>query len=181
MNFKYEIEEYENVESNALIALDPEKRVIYSHGSGNSTPACIWNNFHINILRPPHRFVKDSLIKFLNSKEVQEILSKIMISYKGCDWNGSNHVGKWNSDDDCCTDFEYLCHDLEVLLYDKSVECYWDIEEFCEDVKATKELIAHCKTIEESAEYLVDCASDNNISINLNNVISWLEENIKGE
>jgi hypothetical protein len=180
--FTYAIDENYSQDSNVMIALDPENRELYSHGSYNSTPGNIWHNLNINILRPPCNYVKDSLIKFLESQEVQEILEKIMSSYLGRKWDGSNHVGMWNSDDGSLPDYEYLKHELDVLisnsLADGYIECYWSAEEFCSDENSIKEMIVNCKTLDEAVAELIDNAMHSNIILDNNDVSNWLEENI---
>jgi hypothetical protein len=173
-NFTYSIEEYLGSYT-ARLALSPESKEIYTYDTGdNSMPVNIWHQRHINFMSLPLDFSKESLIEFLKSEEVQKILEKIMGTYQGEGWDGSNTVGVWESTDGKPLDIEYYRDELEGMSH--SIKCYWKPHEFCEDDIETAEIIGGEKDAFKAAEKIVDAAFDCDILLNQNDVVSWLRE-----
>lgn len=116
----------------------------------------------------PQRAVEAEIENVLREHE-EEILSALS-AYKGAEWNGHNHVGRWARDID--EELDRAPYGVTAAL--REVPCYWDpgdwfqpvgFQDFAQDVSLT-----------EAAKHEVENARDNDAYLELDDVRSYMHD-----
>ena len=83
------------------VVIDPEDRRVWVYQAvGSGTPACIWHRRAVYFGVPAGTSLED-VERIL--RENEEIVENVIASYRGCEWDGHNHVGRWEGDDEADT------------------------------------------------------------------------------
>lgn len=105
---------------NPRIFLDPENGRVYTFGCiGSGSPAKAYHGIHRTLGQVPVDADPDSVRDLLQAQE-SKILG-IQERYLGTEWDGHNHVGKWEDDDR---------EDFEEQLDLEGVATFWDASDF---------------------------------------------------
>lgn len=105
----------------AALWLDPEDRdVTVWRGIGNGVPAHVWHNrsMHVAI----HAGASGESVRAICEAH-RATIAAIFDSYEGAEWDGSNHVGSWETDDDGEPLYVPLVAKLEAALAE--AKTYW--------------------------------------------------------
>ena len=114
------------------IYLDPEKKAVYTFVGSNSSPMDAFHNIDLLLMRVHNGSIASSVQAAIEN--ISENIGSVIDLYLGTEWDGSNHVGRWD---------EGLCDELECLQEKLSLTpaaCYWDASEWfgpvVDDLKA---------------------------------------------
>jgi hypothetical protein len=80
--------------------LDPEaRRIGHWEMYGSGTPERVWHGRAV-IADLPFGAVGESVEEIVRSDELRDLVAALFALYEGSEWNGSNHIGRWQRDDD---------------------------------------------------------------------------------
>ena len=115
------------------VIIDPEDRKVTDYCAiGAGVPMYVWHHRAVGFA-VKNNIVIDELLQALQSDEAQEIIAGIMDLYRGSSWDGSNHVGTWETDEhgEPTDEWHALEHQLEALL--ASVPAFIDAGDYAGD------------------------------------------------
>lgn len=78
--------------------LDPEDGQVYNWEPGQGTPMAVWHGRHRLLATYDSCTDAASLTSWLQEDAQQEELERLCDLYRGSEWDGSNHVGRWVPD-----------------------------------------------------------------------------------
>ena len=112
------------------LVIDPTDRDVSDYAAvGNGIPMHAFHH-HTRMLPVNNNVVGAELLAMLRSEEAQEIIAGIIGHWQGKQWNGSNYIGTWSTDEHGmpAEDLEALEHQLSELL--ASVPVYADADDY---------------------------------------------------
>ena len=141
---------------NVRIVLDPEERRVYSVWAiGAGIPMSVYLRTERVLLSDVNPdIVPGELEAWL--REHEDEVEAIADCYRGSEWDGSNHRGRWG---DALTDVEF---DLESAWYSADLPAYWEAGDYLGyDVNAWIDEALKARTIELAAKAQVSDAQAN--------------------
>lgn len=110
---------------------------------GSGSPLHAWNHRWLHLCSVPPDAVPGELEQIVQAHET-EIL-KLAEAYRGSEWDGNNHVGRWELDDEYAT----------WALSEAVSECptYWDVDEWFDGGDPTA---VHTRALELGVEAATD-------------------------
>jgi hypothetical protein len=161
--------------------LDPEaRRIGHWEMYGSGTPERVWHGRAV-IADLPFGAVGESVEEIVRSDELRDLVAALFALYEGSEWNGSNHIGRWQRDDDEYCDAKHeLTERIEKLF--EHVATYWSASEWLSQVWSQSEAdsirarMQDGETLEEIAEDMVSDARINDAHIGQRDMESTLEE-----
>ena len=160
MSFEIEIGGWPSVSGTRVtLYADPENNRVYTFGVvGSGTPMLAFHGRQMRIGNVPVDIVPESLESWVEDHEEQ--ITALMAEYQGCEWDGSNHVGRWSEE------ASGMAFAIDQALQDdilyNHVQLYWDADEWFDgDPQSVVAAAIATGSIKESVEREIADAATN--------------------
>jgi hypothetical protein len=158
--------------------LDPEARRV-SHWSmyGSGTPMPVWHGRAL-VIGLPYGAVGSAVREIVESDECRALLTALCDSYRGSEWDGSNHVGRWQGEGDG-TDRHEKEEAIEALF--REVPTYWSASEYLspvwgqDEADSVRERLRKGETMDDIVNDMVEDALRIDVHLDADDMLSTLE------
>jgi hypothetical protein len=157
---------------------NPELRTDRSIG-GNSTPMDVWHSRALSIPLPNDARGTE-IEEYLAGDDAQSLLWELDSLYLGSEWDGSNHIGRWERDED---DYRGRVEEIIEELgrgIDDCVVTYWRAGDYLSPVWSDERdaLSARLKSggsIEDHADEIIAASNSLEVELDRDDLIKTLE------